>query len=303
VAGPIQVGAPLGSPLGEFKMTDLAAGAHFFSRVRHDNHEAIADERFIRQLDQLRELKQFLFEEKVKFETDDLDCIDLLELNNISYSGRGRVPSVGEWRTLDAKLAKLASYLNEEMRRKIRIRELNVFFKTLPILFLGVLVISTILYIWLPWITPAESPWSLPLSLLVSFAWLIAQGGLGACAFLGTSVIVGGAQQVKGGAQPTDHRTQDGIPPPEKADVTDRNFLIIRVILGTLFAVLLGLPVGIVSLKSISNLWWGGLPPDQATLLWIFAPFVAGFSTNLVLAILGKAVAAIETFFGSPARG
>ena len=284
-------------------MTDLAAGAHFFSRTRHDNHEAIADERFIRQLDQLRELKQFLFEEKVKFETDDLDCIDLLELNNISYSGRGRVPSVGEWRTLDAKLAKLASCLNDEMRRKIRIRELKMFFKTLPILFLSVLVISTIFYIWLPWITPTESPWSLPLSLLVSFAWLIAQGGLGACAFLGTSVIVGGAQQVKGGAQLTDQRTPDGIPPLEKADVTDRNFLIIRVILGTLFAVLLGLPVGIVSLKSISNVWWGGSPPDQVTLLWIFAPFVAGFSTNLVLAILGKAVAAVETFFGSPARG
>jgi hypothetical protein len=271
-------------------MTDLVAGAHFFSRARQDNHEAIADERFIGQLDQLRELKQFLFEEKVKFETDELDCIDLVELNNISYSGRGRVPSVGEWRTLDAKLAKLASYLNDEMRRKIRIRELKVFFTTLPVLFLGMLVISTIFYIWLPWITPTKSPWRLPISLVVSFAWLIAQGGLGACAFLGTSVIVGGAQQVK------------GIPPLEKADVTDRNFLIIRVILGTLFAVLLGLPIGIVSLKSISNVWWGGSPPDEATLVCIFAPFVAGFSTNLVLAILGKAVAAVETFFGSPGR-
>ena len=119
-------------------MTDLAAGAHLFSRARQIDHsESIADERFIRQLDQLRELKQFLFEEKVKFATDDLDCIDLAKLNNISYSGRGRVPSIGEWRILDAKLAKLASYLNDEMRRKIRIRELKIFFKTLPIIFLG----------------------------------------------------------------------------------------------------------------------------------------------------------------------
>ena len=289
-------------------MTDLAAGAHFFSRARqNNNNDVIADERFISQLDQLRELKQFLFEEKVKFETDDLDFIDLGELNNISYSGRGRIPSVGEWRTLDAKLAKLASYLNDEMRRKRRIRELKVFFTTLPILFLSLLVVSTILYIWLPWIAPTDGarapPWNLPVSLLISFAWLISQGGLGACAFLGTSVIVGSAQQAKGILQTAEGKTSNESPLPESADVTDRNFLIIRVILGTLFAVLLGIPIGIVSLKSISNVWWGGDLPNDATLVWIFAPFVAGFSTNLVLAILGKAVAAVETFFGFAGRG
>ena len=92
-------------------MTDIVAGAHYFPTARQtNNHDAIADGRFIHQLDQLRELKQFLFEEKVKFETADVDCIDLVELNNISYSGKGRMPSVGEWHILDAKLAKLASY-------------------------------------------------------------------------------------------------------------------------------------------------------------------------------------------------
>jgi hypothetical protein len=284
-------------------MTDLAAGAHFFPRARQIDHsESIADERFIRQLDQLRELKQFLFEEKVKFATDDLDCIDLGKLNNISYSGKGRVPSSGEWRILDAKLAKLASYLNEEMRRKIRIRELKVFFKTLPIIFLGMLVISTILYIWLPWIAPSDSTWHLPSSLLVCFTWLISQGGLGACAFLGTSVIVGAAQQGNGVVQTSEGKTRNEDFPLEKADVTDRNFLVIRVILGTLFAVLIGIPIGIGALQSISNVWWGGAIPDETALVRIFAPFVAGFSTNLVLAILGKAVAAAETFFGFTGR-
>ena len=46
-------------------MTDIVAGAHYFPTARQtDNHDAIADGRFIHQLDQLRELKQFLFEEK-----------------------------------------------------------------------------------------------------------------------------------------------------------------------------------------------------------------------------------------------
>jgi hypothetical protein len=283
-------------------MTDIVAEAHYFPRARQtDNHDAIADGRFIRQLDQLRELKQFLFEEKVKFETADVDCIDLVELNNISYSGKGRMPSVGEWHILDAKLAKLASYLNDEMRRKIRIRELKLFFKTLPILFLAMLIVSTVSYIWLPWIAPTSSAWRLPSSLLICFTWLISQGGLGACAFLGTSVIVGTAQQGKAVAQAPEGKPSEPFP-LEKADVTDRNFLVIRVILGTLFAVLIGIPIGIAALNSISNVWWGGDTPDEATLVRMFAPFVAGFSTNLVLAILGKAVAAIETFFGSAGR-
>src|SRR5215831_9961009 len=255
-------------------MTDLAAGAHFFAKARQADHsESIADARFIRQLDHLRELKEFLFEEKVKFPADELDCIDLAKLNNIVYSSRGRVPSLAEWRILDAKLAKLASYLNDEMRRKIRIRELSVFFKTLPIILLTVLVISTILYVWLPWIAAAGSTWHLPLSLLICFTWLISQGGLGACAFLGTSVIVGADQQGNAAVQAAAGKAPNEAFPLERADVTDRNFLVIRVILGTLFAVLIGIPIGIAALQSISNVWWGGAVLDDAELVRIFAPF------------------------------
>lgn len=81
--------------------------------------EAIANERFIRQLDELRGLKEFLFEEKVQFKEEDLNSIDLEELNNLSYSTSGRVPTADEWRTLDEKLTKLASYLSDDLRRKI----------------------------------------------------------------------------------------------------------------------------------------------------------------------------------------
>jgi hypothetical protein len=109
--------------------------------------EAIANERFIRQLDELRALKEFLFEEKVQFKEEDLDSIDLEELNNLSYSASGRIPSAGEWRTLDEKLTKLVSYLSDDLRRKIRIRELRLFFRTLPIIFLVFSVFSSMTYL------------------------------------------------------------------------------------------------------------------------------------------------------------
>ena len=118
--------------------------------------EVIANQRFIRQLDELRKLKEFLFEEKIQFKEEDLDVIDLEELNNLSYSPTGRVPNAGEWRTLDEKLAKLASYLSDDLRRKIRLRELSLFFKILPICFLAFSVISTILYLVLPYFSSSR---------------------------------------------------------------------------------------------------------------------------------------------------
>lgn len=250
---------------------------------------AIANERFIRQLDELRELKEFLFEEKVQFKEEDLGSIDLEELNNLSYSTSGRVPSADEWRTLDEKLSKLASYLSDDLRRKIRIRELGLFFRTLPIIFLTSSVVSTIVYLTLP-LYPSASSWRLVLWLAVVSTWAISQGGLGACAFLGTSVIMKSSI--------INEKT-----PQENIDLTDRNFLIIRVILGTLFAVLLGLPFSPLGLNVFTGLYYNTeILPSESNLVFSLIPFLAGFSTNLVLVILGKFVVAIEAVFGLSGR-
>jgi hypothetical protein len=263
-------------------------------RITRDvDNGAIADERFISQLDQLRKLKQFLFEERTQFKTEELDAIDLEKLNNLSFSASGRVPSAIEWRTLDEKLSTLTGYLTDEMRHKIRIRELGFFFRTLPICFLASSVVSTIVYINVPWLTDRGSPWKLLIWLVVIMAWLISQGGLGACAFLGTSVIFKSTLDIEPTSS-SDNR--------ENIDVTDRNSLSIRIVLGTLFAVLLGLPYAVTSLNGLSAIYWKGGPPDELTLSVIFIPFIAGFSTNLVLAVLRRFVVAIEAFFGPTSR-
>jgi hypothetical protein len=286
----------VGNPDPEFgaiKMVDIVGMEGGTRAGREIDTGAIADERFINQLNQLRKLKQFLYEEKIQFKKEDLAQIDLEKLNNLSYARNGRVPGANEWRTLDEKLFILAGYLNDDLRRKLRIRELGFFFRTLPIGFLACSVLSTIAYINVPWITNEGSPWKLLIWLIFTMSWLISQGGLGACAFLGTSVIFR-VEKNKGSAEGADDR--------ENIDVTDRNSLSIRVLLGTLFAVLLGLPYAVVSLNGLSDVYWKGQPPSEATLAVIFIPFVAGFSTNLVLVILRKFVLAIETFFGLPSR-
>ncbi len=263
----------------------MAETAVPFARI--EPHTAIANQRFIRQLDELRGLKEFLFEEKVQFKEDDLDSIDLEELNNLSYSTSGRVPTADEWRTLDEKLTKLASYLGDDLRRKIRLRELRVFFRTLPIIFLVLSVITSIVYLILP-LFPGSSAWRLSLWMLILSIWAISQGGLGACAFLGTSVI-------------TKSSIVNEPTPRESIDLTDHNFLIIRVILGTLFAVLLGLPFSPLGLNAFTGLYWS-VPPSESNLMFSLIPFLAGFSTNLVLVILGKFVVAIEAVFGLSGR-
>ncbi len=272
-------------------MTDIAVVGALARIEPQLATEAIANERFIRQLDELRQLKEFLFEEKVQFKPEDLDSIDLEELNNLTYQASGRVPNAGEWRTLDEKLAKLTAYLGDDLRRKIRVRELGLFFKTLPIFFLAFSVVSTIAYLILPYFHLASgSIWRILLWLIIVSVWAISQGGLGACAFLGTSVIARSS-------------IINESPSRENIDLTDRNSLFIRVTLGTLFAVLLGLPFSPLGLNVFIPLYWNHeILPRESDLVFSLIPFLAGFSTNLVLVILGKFVVAIETVFGLSSR-
>jgi len=110
----------------------------------------IADRHFITQLTQARHLKTFLFEEKVKFTAEDVEKINFGTLNRIKYARYGRPPDPDEWEYLDVLFLNLANYLTDELRRKIRIRELRIFFRTLPLIFLTSSVVVSLLYFMLP---------------------------------------------------------------------------------------------------------------------------------------------------------
>jgi hypothetical protein len=83
----------------------------------------ISDRRFAAQLEAIKKLKQFLFSEKVLLQTD----IDLGSLNNLKYAQNGRLPTEGEWKALDQKLASLTPLLTPTLRWKFRVGELQFF--------------------------------------------------------------------------------------------------------------------------------------------------------------------------------
>lgn len=101
-----------------------------------DIANAICSHRFIEQLKEVQDLKQFLFEEKAKFEPGQIGAIDLGLLNNLTFDLRGRSPTIEEWKLLDEKISALSSYLTDDLRQKIRIRKLSIFFGMIPLLFL-----------------------------------------------------------------------------------------------------------------------------------------------------------------------
>jgi hypothetical protein len=257
--------------------------------------DTIADRRFIENLAQVQNVKRFLFEEKIPLEKSDLHDIDLQELNNFHYSKAGRAPTIKAWCKLDEKFVNISSHLTDEMRRKFRIQELGVFFKILPMILLGISMIAVNAAIMLPSLIPdIESLLRFFLWQLYLSSWLLSQGALGAYAFVGTSMIVKQIPKRNGYKSPRNE---------EIIDVTDKNFLSSRILLGALFAAILGLPFVSKSMHSIIDLFYHDQENlNLSCLPYILLPFIAGFSINLVLTILRRFVLAIEAFFGVSAR-
>jgi len=269
------------------------------SQARSDRSRAlICDRRFAHRLNELHNIKNFLYEEKVKFDSDKIAEVDLGVLNQLYYGGGGRLPSADEWALLDEKLCVLVSYLDDNLRRKLRIRELGLFFWSIPLAFLIFAILSTGFALCFLSLLDAHTAAYTISFVLTLFAWTISQGGLGACAFLGTSVIARSVEETR--------HARAGHPsviPMETSEIIDRNFLKSRILLGALFGFLIGLPFSYFGLKNISDaLFLAEKPLSFDQLVYVLIPFMVGFSTNLVLVLLNRMFFAIQTFFGLPTR-
>jgi hypothetical protein len=197
---------------------------------------SVCNREFISQIRHLRMLKRFMLEEKMSFSETDIETMNLGHLNNLRYRVHGRLVTMDEWAALDKLSSAITSHLDTlDLKRKIRIRELGLFFGTIPLLFLCLAVISTGMYvIWLP--DRSSQYWTMT---LIKMVWTLTEGGLGACAFLGTSVVRKSAEDIDRIQNAPEQGSKNNEVSQQLADITDRNFLKIRIILGMLFGFLL----------------------------------------------------------------
>jgi hypothetical protein len=248
----------------------------------------ISDRRFAAQLEAIQKLKQFLFDEKVLLQTDILESIDLGSLNNLKYAPNGRLPTEGEWKALDQKLASLTPLLTPALRWKFRIRELQFFFITVPIFFMGTTVIATFSLALLMTFGERESFFFVAPYVIAFLVWTLSQGALGACAFLCVNAAVHASKE-RSASSPLYHAI----------DVTDENILSVRVILGALFALLIALPIGGKSILVVYQAFLETHPvPTIEDWIIVIIPFMFGFSTTLVLAVFNRIIGGISALFG-----
>jgi hypothetical protein len=277
-----------------------ANGVAEVTRLATDaNNMSVNSRDFIDQLNEVRKLKRFLFKEKVGATEEQSRAFDLGILNNITYRAEGRPPNLNEWREVDEKFLALVSCLDISLRRKLRIRELDFYFGRLPVVLLVLGAASTTAYMSYSKIVDANSSAGTLCFVLLLIIWTITQGALGACAFLGTSVISTRTVEV------VDPKSSPGKTTGDEFDITDPSVLKIRVLSGSLFAFLIGLPLAERALSAITDALFDDpskTSVDISKLSLVFAPFIIGFSTNFVLAVMNRVIASLQIMLGITSR-
>jgi hypothetical protein len=203
------------------------------------------------------------------------------------YSPTGRAASEEEWQKLYTISQGIASQLPLQIATAFSIWRLRTFFSLFPLIFLimGIIALEAT---YLKGYTAEGSGWYYFIGLAAVLSWTCALGGLGTSAFFGTSLL----------AQLASATSNDQA---KLKEITDYNYLQTRLMIGILFAFVLGLPFGHLSLVTASAslyedvIWNAEL---VTTVMHILAPFLLGFSTALVLAILERLIEGVKTTLG-----
>jgi hypothetical protein len=183
---------------------------------------------------------------------------------------------------VDERLQKLLGYLDDDLRRRFQLRQTANLIAVVPVL----LMIIALLSLLSGTLTTDRN-----LLLALYFLWTALLGALGSIAFLSMNAL--------------------SIQTDATFDLTNHSLLAVRIVLGSLFGVVLSIPFGFDSFVTFcetigrgaaqagQNTWVSyGI---QATLLLL--PFILGFSTSLVILILNRLVESVSVFFGQGREG
>ena len=251
------------------------------------NPPRISDRLFIQQLGYTRSLVTFLIRRQALPGTSPDVLANLAALGSMRYSPDGRAASEEEWQKLYAISHGLASELPLEIATAFSIWRLRTFFGLFPLIFL-IMGITALEATYLQGYAAESSGWYYFIGLAAVLSWTCALGGLGTSAFFGTSLLAQLASAT-------------GSDQPKLKEITDYNYLQTRLITGILFAFVLGLPFGHLSLVTASTSLYEDVVWNTelvTTIMHILAPFLLGFSTALVLAILERLIEGVKTTLG-----
>jgi|KBSSwiStaDraftv2_1062776.scaffolds.fasta_scaffold37159_6 hypothetical protein len=242
----------------------------------------INDPEFIAQLEQLLALRSFLTRQAISL--SGLASTSHLNMLRLAKRGGGRSPTAEEWQLLDQNTEALFGLLSEPMRRRFLSSQIPAWV-TQTAMVLGCVAVLAFVS---GYIVPAKV--DIPELLLMHFLiWVGALGAIGSIAFIGMNALA----------------VQDDA----TFDLTNERLIVLRVVLGALFAVVLTLPFGFAYFQQFLRDLGGDIKPvtDATELLkravMLLLPFILGFSTTLVIMILNRLVEAVQTLFGKGGSG
>jgi hypothetical protein len=251
---------------------------HRFSRRGADSNE-IRDMRFINQLATLTSLKTFLLNEAVQIRPEDVALFSFGRLYHLRHSDRGRLPTVEEWDLLDKHSQTLFGYLDEDLKRRFRLKQTANLIAGLPIALILLALLSLVF---------AALTLDRKIILVSYFVWTMCLGAIGAMAFLSVNAL--------------------SIQKDVTFDLANQSLLAVRIVLGALFGVVLSIPIGFSAFVNFcESIALGDPNPGAANSVSAFSlqaallllPFVLGFSTSLVILVMNRLVESIAVFFGS----
>jgi hypothetical protein len=237
---------------------------------------AIRDSGFMNQFANLRSLKTLLLTQGVRISEEDAPLLSFGKLNHLRHDEKGRLPTVEEWEELDNRSQKLFSYLDDELRKRFELSQTANLIAGLP----GLIIILALPFVGLLFLMAAISAVDRNQLLFgCYFLWTALLGAIGAIAFLSMNAL--------------------SIQEDVTFDLTNKSLLAVRIVVGSLFGVILSIPFGFYSFIAFCESIARGTPPlgvQEAALLLL--PFVLGFSTSLVILVLNKFVESVTVFFG-----
>jgi hypothetical protein len=240
----------------------------------------VVDFWFVAHLRLLMRVRERILYDRVHLEADDEQHLDLGYLNTLRPVPftRSKIDTrranLREWNDVEVKVRILTKYLSSEQLRKIQLERFSGFFIVWAAIIFSFAIFSLIVAL-----SSADNPGATTFVIAYFVIWLATAGALGSAAFIYVNAL--------------------SIQVDPSVDVMSAGPVMMRMVLGGLFGVILGLPFGFENFKKFSHNILSTNPStsiEEGILLLL--PFILGFSTPLVLAILNRFIQSIQTFFG-----